>query len=38
MYFSRVKNRVHRGSNERSCQEIEDLKRCCYKEENGVLH
>ena len=30
------KNRLHQESHARSCQEIEELKRRCYKEENEV--
>ena len=31
-----MKNRLHRECYARSCQEIEELKRRCYKEESGV--
>ena len=31
-----MKNRLHQECYTRSCQEIEELKRRCYKEENGV--
>ena len=30
------KNRLHQQCCTRSCQEIEELRRCCFKEENGV--
>ena len=30
-----LKNRLHQACYARSCQEIEELKRRCYKEENG---
>ena len=31
-----MKNRLHQECYARSCQEIEELRRRCYKEENGV--
>ena len=31
-----MKNRLHRECYARSCQEIEELKRRCYQEENTV--
>ena len=31
-----MKNRLHRECYARSCQEIEELKRRCYQEENAV--
>ena len=31
-----MKNRLHQESYARSCQELEELKMRCYKEENGV--
>ena len=32
----KMKSRLHQECYARSCQEIEDLKRRCYREENGV--
>ena len=31
-----MKNRLHQECHARCCQEIEELKRRCYNEENGV--
>ena len=31
-----MKNRLHQECYERSCQEIEELRRRCYREENEV--
>ena len=31
-----MKNRLHQECSARSCRELEEKKRRCYKEENGV--